>query len=110
MASDLTYYPFEGKPCRFWSSQPFGAWERLIDSLAEGAMPMGWQYDERAPFDRDFQDERDRYALVEMFDADENSIEVVTLDGKPIGVLDRADIGEAELAQFKTYEQWEAAE
>ena len=91
--SSLTYYPFHGgRPVRFYSSHPFGAWGELIEWLSDN--------DEA---------EADLYRLVEMF-TDEEAIEVVTRDGEPVGVLDNASIGLADLARFETYEEMERRE
>jgi hypothetical protein len=92
--SYLTFHCFDGAaPRSFYSSQPFGAWDRLVEWLTGHC-----------------DDEADRYQLVEMFDADENSIEVVTFDGEPIGVLDKPSIGKDDLARFETYEQMKLRE
>lgn len=93
-----TFHPFDGgKPLSFYGEPPFRA---LAESFAEDAMPLGWVRDERAPYDRAFQTEVGRYELIEMFDVDENSVEVVILDGEPIGVLDDPTVGKADLARF----------
>lgn len=108
--SRTTFHPFDGgKPISAYSRDAF-PFNALAESLAESAMPLGWVRDERAPFDREFQAEVDRYGLVEMFDRDENSIEVVTFDGEPIGVLDNASIGRGDLDRFETIEQMERRE
>jgi hypothetical protein len=95
--SGFKYYHFdsEGKtarPWNIWSSHLFGAWPKLVGELA------GEDGDE------------ERYSNVEMFDADENCIEVVTCDGEPIGVIDEPNISKADLARFQTYEQIQMCE
>lgn len=91
--SDLTYHPFDDdRPRKFWSSQSGGAWHKLVDWLAG-----------------DDEAEADRYELIEMF-TDDESIEVVTRDGEPVGVLDNSSIGLADLARFETYEEMELRE
>jgi hypothetical protein len=92
--SDLTFHSFDGAaPRSFYSPGMFTAWGRLVEWLTG-----------------DCDDEAARYDLVEMFDAEENSIEVVTFDGEPIGVLDNANIGKGGLARFETYEQMKLRE
>ena len=92
--SQLTYHPFDSdRPVTFYSSRPFGAWDRLLEWFSGGD-----------------ENEGDRYTLVEMFDADENGIEVVLCDGEPVGVLDNASIGLADLSRFETADQMELRE
>ena len=57
----------------------------MIETFAADAMPIGWEYDD---FDREYIAEQDRYSLEEWFNADEDCVEVLCLDGEPIGVLD----------------------
>jgi len=87
----LTYYPIDGGHCwNYWSSQLFGAWPKLVADLA------GEDGDDS------------RYDLVEMFDADERSIEAVTCDGVVIGVLNEPV--PANLSEYVTYEQLQTRE
>ena len=89
--SALTYHPFDGSgPHNFYSSQPFGAWDRLLEWLAG-----------------DDADASDRFKLVEMFNRDEDCIEVVTEDGEPIGVLDENISRDDLLADYATIDEWE---
>lgn len=89
MSQRITIHPFDGTgPFNYYSSASFGAWAKLVEDWeSEGSID-----------------------LVEMFDADENAIEVVTCDGEPIGVLDNASIGKADLERFETIEQIELRE
>jgi hypothetical protein len=92
--SDLTFHSFDGAaPRQFYSPGMFTAWDRLVEWLTGHC-----------------DDDAARYDLIEMFDADENSIEVVTFDGEPIGVLDNSSISKADLSRFETYEQMKLRE
>lgn len=86
--SALTYHPFDGSgPFHFYSSRSFGAWDRLLEWLAD-----------------DDADAADRFKLVEMFNADEDCVEVVMLDGEPIGVIDNPHLGLLDLRSYETPE------
>jgi hypothetical protein len=92
MASSFKYHPFNGdQPSNYYSHQMFGAWDRLVEDLAGDNDP-------------------NLIELVEMFEGDEKSIEVVMFDGEPIGVLDEPSIGLSDLARFETYEQMQLRE
>ena len=105
MAHRIEFYPIDGsKPTSVYGNRPY---DLLIEGFAEDAMPLGWVKDEDAPYDREFEDQCDRYDSHEMFHGDD-SIQVVTFDGKIIGTLD--DPVPANISEYVTYEQLEARE
>tara|TARA_R110000868_G_scaffold403567_2_gene680959 strand:+ start:204 stop:584 length:381 start_codon:yes stop_codon:yes gene_type:complete len=105
MGHRIHFYSLDGgKPTSVYGNRPH---DLLIESFAEDAMPLGWVKDEDAPYDRAFEDQCDRYSLVEMYHSD-NTIDVVTLDGKPVGVLDEPV--PANFDEYETLEQIELRE
>jgi hypothetical protein len=80
MPSSCTFYPFVGRPVNVFASDTY-PFRVLAESLAES-------------------DEADveLYRLVEYF-TDEDTIEVVTFDGEPIGVLNYP-VSRDEFAKF----------
>jgi hypothetical protein len=105
MAHTIKFYPVTGgEPTSVYANRPY---DTLIETLAEDAMPLGWQRDEDAPYDRAFEDECDRYSSHEMFHGDE-AITVLTFDGKMIGTLD-APVP-TNLSEYVTAQMREAAE
>ena len=69
----------------------------MIETFAADAMGIGWEYDD---YDREYIAEQEKYSLLEMYDADENCIEVLFHDGSPIGVLDESGVTLADLAKY----------
>ena len=97
MTSRVHFYGFNGR------TGSYRNYHSMIEMFAAGAMPVGWEYDD---FDRDYIAEQDRYSLIEMYNADGDCVEVLLFDNEPVGVLDDATIGKADLiAQFETLEQ-----
>ena len=56
----------------------------IAEHLAIGNMPVGWEYDDLAAYDREFQLQVARYDTVQHDD----DVTLVTEDGKVIGALD----------------------
>lgn len=97
MSARVHYYGFNGTVGSYVN------YHSMIETFAAGAMPIGWEYDD---FDREYIAEQDRYSLIEMYNADGDCVEVLLFDNEPVGVLDDATIGKADLiAQFETLEQ-----
>jgi len=85
MAHRIHFYPIDGgKPLSFYGNRPY---DLMVESFAYDAMPLGWVKDEDAPYDREFEDQCDRYGSHDLYNGDD-SITVVTFDGKVIGTLD----------------------
>ena len=77
----------------------------MIETFAADAMPVGWEWGDEAAYDREFIAQQDRYSLVQMYDKHGDEIEVVMLDGEPVGVLDNPHIGLGDLKQYETPDQ-----
>jgi hypothetical protein len=100
---DTLFYPIEGgKPVKY------GSYNAMIDCLAEDAMPSSWDSWDDRHMDREFQEQDARYGSHEMFLCDDDTIEVVTFDGKIIGTLDEPV--PANLSEYVTYEQLQTRE
>ncbi len=88
------FYGFNGR------TGSYRSYHSMIETFAAGNMPIGWEWGDDAPYDREYIAQQDRYSLLEMYDADENCIEVLLHDGNPIGVLDDPSVSLADLSRF----------
>lgn len=103
MTARVYYYGFNG------TVGSYASYGSMIETLAAGQMPVGWLWGDEAPFDREYIAQQDRYSLVEMYSTlnDHDYVEVLLFDGEPIGVLDDATIGPADLADYETHAEME---
>ena len=90
----VTFHGFDG------FSHSYRNYGDMIEAFAASVMPVGWEWGDEAAYDRDFIAQQDRYKLVEMFNDHDDCIEVLMLDGKPIGVLDNPHISLLDLRNY----------
>jgi len=82
MKSYRTLNLTDGRSFRYYVSSSF---TDIAEHLASANMPIGWEWDDLAPYDREFQEQVARYDSISY---GEDEITLVTEDGKVIGALD----------------------